>query len=257
MIVGEHLGHRQIGLPDRIRACLFDLDVVLIQSAAIHAAAWKSILDRFLEEHARDHGIPFVPFDVVEEYPKYVEGVTRDRGLRQFLAARGITLPDDTRDEQRSGHTVARLARDKTELALTLLREHEVAPYSGSLQYINALRAAGIRSAVVSASEHARVALDMARITHLFDERLDGGDADRMDLDGQPVPDMLLALARALWLFADEVAVFEVAPAGVTAARHGAFGYVVGVDRRGRPELLHEHGADVVVSDLSDLLRAG
>ena len=138
---------------------------------------------------------------------------------------------------------------------LVPIREHGVEAYAGSVRYVSAVRAAGLRCAVVSSSANACELLEAAGIAHLIDERLDGTDAERMQLEGKPSPAAFLAAARALWVFPAEAAVFEVAPAGVTAARAGSFGYVVGVDRLDHAQALREHGADVVVSDLAELLE--
>jgi len=159
-------------------------------------------------------------------------------------------------DDPTDADTIGGLANSKNELALALIREQGVEAYEGSIRYVNAVRAAGLGCAVVSASANAREVLEAAGIAHLFDERLDGIDAERMQLKGKPAPDTFLAAARTLWVFPAEAAVFENALAGVSAARAGSFGYVVGVDRVGRAQALRRHGADIVVSDLAELLRS-
>jgi beta-phosphoglucomutase-like phosphatase (HAD superfamily) len=78
----------------------------------------------------------------------------------------------------------------------------------------------------------------------------------RDHLDGKPAPDTFLAGARALRVAPDRAAVFEDALAGVAAGRAGGFAYAVGVDRVGQAEELRTHGADVVVSDLAELLES-
>jgi beta-phosphoglucomutase-like phosphatase (HAD superfamily) len=254
MIDGERGPHLDLRLPARIRACLFDLDGVLIETTAVHAAAWKSIFDAFLRTRAREHGIPFVPFDLEREYSEYIDGRQRDEGVRRFLEARGVTLPDGEPNAPCSRHTVVGLARSQSKVALAFVREHGVQPYSDAVRYLQAARKAGLRTAVVSSCDHARVTLEMAGIGHLFDEQLDSTDAERMLLRSTPAPDTLLAVARALWVFADEVAVFAAAPDALKAARLGGFGHVVGIDRRGHPDRLREHGTDAVASDLRELI---
>jgi beta-phosphoglucomutase family hydrolase len=247
-------GTQSLGLPSGIRACLFDLDGVLTRTASVHAAAWKTMFDGFLRTRAARTGERFIPFDPGADYAKYVDGRPRQDGVRSYLAARGIELPDGRLDDPVDAETSGGLANRKNELVLALIREQGVEAYEGSIRYVNAVRAAGLRSAVVSASANAREVLEAAGVAHLFDERLDGIDAERMHLQGKPAPDTFLAAARALWVFSAEAAVFEDALAGVAAARAGSFGYVVGVDRLGQAQALHDHGADVVVSDLDELL---
>jgi len=71
-----------LGLPDRVRACLFDLDGVLTRTAEVHAAAWKEMFDRYLRERAKRTGGEFVAFDAVGEYGKFVDGKPRYEGVR-------------------------------------------------------------------------------------------------------------------------------------------------------------------------------
>ena len=247
-------GGENVGLPGRIRACLFDLDGVLAQTATLHAAAWKTMFDGFLRARAARTGHRFVPFDIRADYAEHVDGKPRSEGVRSFLAARRIELPVGEVDDPFDAETINGLANWKNELVLALIREHGVEAHGGSVRYVDAARVAGLRCAVVSSSANAREVLEAAGIAHLFDERLDGIDAERMQLKGKPAPDAFLAAARALWVFPAEAAVFEDARAGVAAGRAGSFGYVVGVDRLDQAEALREQGADVVVSDLAELL---
>jgi beta-phosphoglucomutase family hydrolase len=247
--------HHTLGLPSGIRACLFDLDGVLTRTATVHAAAWKMMFDGFLRARAARTGEYLVPFDRAADYARYVDGKPRLDGVRFFLAARRIALPEGRLDDPPDAETICGLANWKNELMLALIREQGVEAYGGSIRYVNAVRAAGLRCAVVSASANAREVLESAGIAHLFDERMDGVDAEKLHLRGKPAPDTFLAASRALWVFPGEAAVFEDALAGVAAGRAGSFGFVVGVDRVGRAQQLREHGADVVVPDLAELLQ--
>ncbi len=83
---------------------------------------------------------------------------------------------------------------------------------------------------------------------------IDGVVAARDGLPGKPAPDTYLAAARVLGVPPFEAAVFEDALAGVEAGRAGRFGFVVGVDRVGQTAALRQHGADIVVADLAELL---
>jgi beta-phosphoglucomutase family hydrolase len=236
-----------LGLPSAIRACLFDLDGVLTRTEVVHAAAWKQVLDAFLHEQAARSGATFVPFDVDSDYRAYVDGKRRRDGVRSFLAARGIELPEDE---------VRALAEAKDALVLEAIRRDGVERYEESVDYVRAVADAGLRRAVVSASRHCADVLRAAEIEELFELRVDGVVADREELQGKPAPDTFLAAARGLGVAPAEAAVFEDALAGVEAGRAGGFGYVVGVDRVGHAEALREHGADIVVDDLSALLHA-
>lgn len=240
-----------LGLPDGIVACLFDLDGVLTQTAKVHAAAWKQTFDEYLEK--RD-GENFKPFDAIDDYNKYVDGKPRYDGVRSFLHSRGIVLPFGDPDDPLTAETVCGIGNRKNELVLKLIKEQGVEPYEGSVRYVQEARAAGLRRAVVSSSANCRDVLRAAGIEGLFEVRIDGIVAEREHLKGKPAPDTFLAGAQALGVQAAQATVFEDALAGVQAGRDGHFGFVVGVDRVGQAQELREHGATIVVQDLSELL---
>jgi beta-phosphoglucomutase family hydrolase len=243
-----------LGLPDGVTVCLFDLDGVLTKTAEVHAAAWKEMFDGYLRERAARTGEPFVPFDAVADYDQYVDGKPRYEGVQSFLSARHIELPRGTPSDPPTAETVDGLGNRKNEIVLRIIRERGVEPYEGSVKYVHAARQAGMRRAVVSSSTNCRDVLVAAGIEDLFEVRIDGVVAEREHLRGKPAPDTFLAGARALGAEPAQAAVFEDALAGVAAGRAGRFGFVVGVDRVGQADALREHGADVVVSDLSELL---
>jgi beta-phosphoglucomutase family hydrolase len=243
-----------LGLPDAVRACLFDLDGVLTQTAKVHAAAWKEMFDRFLRVRSAQTGEQFVPFDAVRDYDEYVDGKPRYDGVRSFLRARGIVHPEGDPGDPPGTETVAALGNLKNEIVLSLIRQQGVQAYEGSVRYVRAARDAGLRRAVVSSSANSKEVLAAAGIEDLFEEVVDGIVAARERLTGKPAPDTFLFGARALGVEASEAAVFEDALAGVAAGRAGRFGFVVGVDRVGQADELRAHGADVVVRDLAELL---
>jgi beta-phosphoglucomutase family hydrolase len=231
-----------LGLPDGITACLFDLDGVLTQTAKVHAAAWKEMFDAFLRE---TQGEDFVPFDAGDDYDAYVDGKTREDGVRSFLEARGIAYDDEL---------VHELGQRKNEIVLKMIREHGVEVYEGSVRYLKAARDAGLRRAVVSSSANCHDVLVAAGIEDLLEVRVDGITVQERHLKGKPAPDMFLEGARLLDVQPAQAAVFEDALAGVEAGRAGNFGIVVGVDRVEQADALREHGADIVVRDLAELL---
>jgi beta-phosphoglucomutase family hydrolase len=244
-----------LGLPEGVTACLFDLDGVLTRTAVVHAAAWKEMFDAYLRARSARTGEPFVPFDQAEDYNEYVDGRPRRDGVRSFLDSRGIELPEGTPDDPPGAETVSGLGNRKNELVLRLIRERGVDAYPGSVRYVQAVRDAGLARAVVSSSANCADVLEAAGIAGLFDVRIDAVVAAREGLRGKPAPDTFLAGARALGVEPRQGAVFEDALAGVAAGRAGGFGYVVGVDRVGHAAALREHGADVAVADLADLMR--
>jgi beta-phosphoglucomutase family hydrolase len=250
---------RVLGLPASVTACLFDLDGVLTQTAEVHAAAWKQTFDSYLRRRAGQRGEAFVPFDQHRDYDEYVDGKPRYDGVRSFLSSRGIELPEGGEGgspNQPGADTIHGLGDLKNEIVLKLIRQHGVQPYEGSVRYVQAVRAAKLRRAVISSSTNCRDVLAAAGIEGLFEEIVDGLVAEREHLRGKPAPDTFLAGARALGVEPAQAAVFEDALAGVEAGRAGRFGFVVGVDRVGQAAALRTHGADVVVADLAELPEA-
>lgn len=243
------------GLPDGVAACLFDMDGVVTQTAVVHAAAWKEMFDDFLRERAQSTGTQFVPFDSRHEYDAYVDGKPRMDGTRSFLESRGIDLPEGTPDDPPGTPTLYGLSNRKNALVLAKIAAGGVQVYDGTITYIRAVKDKGIATAIVSASANTQQVLDSAGIAGLFDVRVDGVIAKERGLRGKPAPDTFLAAAQALDVPANRAAVFEDAQAGVAAGRAGGFALVVGVDRVGQAAELREHGADVVVQDVAELLE--
>jgi beta-phosphoglucomutase family hydrolase len=237
-----------------VTACLFDLDGVLTQTALVHNAAWKQTFDTFLATWATQHGQPFVPFDSSLDYHRYVDGRQRADGVRTFLASRGIVLPEGEPDDTPDRETVNGVGNRKNLLVLQKIKEGAVQVYPGSVEYLKAAKAAGLRRVVVSASANCKDVLEAAGIADLLEARVDGVVARELGLPGKPAPDTFLYGAKLLGLDPANCAVYEDAQAGVAAGRAGGFGIVIGVDRVGQAEALREHGADVVVTDLSELL---
>ncbi len=243
-----------LGIPDRSRGCLFDLDGVLTQTATVHAAAWQEMFDDFLRQRAQRTGEPFVPFDPVADYDKYVDGKPRADGTRSFLRARGIELPKGSDSDPPGTATIAGLSSLKNQIVLRKIADGGVQVYPGSVRYLHAVGEAGLRRAVVTSSANAASVLAAAGISDQFDATVDGVVRKREGLAGKPAPDTYLYAARVLGLAPADAVVYEDALAGVAAGRAGHFGFVVGVDRVGQADALRKAGADIVVKDLSELL---
>jgi beta-phosphoglucomutase family hydrolase len=225
----------RLGLPPHIKACLFDLDGVITQTAKVHAQAWKQTFEAVLH----------VPFDPVEDYDRYVDGKPREDGARSFLEAK---------DLHPNAATVARIAAQKDRLFLDLIHHDGVQTYAGSIRYIEAARRLGKKLAVVSSSRHTTEVLRAAGLDRTFDAQVDGLVAEREHLHGKPAPDTYLRAASMLQTEPGDAAVYEDALAGVAAGKAGGFGRVVGVDRVHQRQALLQCGADIVVDDLAELL---
>jgi beta-phosphoglucomutase family hydrolase len=242
-----------LGLPEAITACLFDLDGVITKTAKVHAKAWAEMFDDFLERRAKESGEEFRPF-TDDDYERYVDGLPRLEGVRSFLQSRGIELPEGSSGDAADELTMQGLGTRKNDLVLELIRRDGVEAFEGSVRYLEAVRKEGLRTAVVSSSTNCKDVLEAAGIEDFFEVRVDGVVAEEEGLAGKPAPDTFLAGAAKLGVEAAQAAVFEDALAGVDAGRAGDFGLVVGVDRGDEADELREHGADVVVKDLAELM---
>lgn len=246
---------QRVRLPEKIRACLFDLDGVLTSTAELHAQAWKACFDGYLARHAAATGEVFRPFDLVRDYDDYVDGKPRLEGAADFLRSRGIEAPLGDPADPADTESVYGITNAKNALVERLIADHGVRPYAGSVRFVEAVRAAGLKAAVVSSSANAKAVLAAAGLDASFEVVVDGNDIAGRHLAGKPAPDAFLAAAADLGVAPEKAAVFEDSLAGVAAGRAGGFALVVGVDRAGQASALRDAGADVVVADLADLLE--
>jgi beta-phosphoglucomutase family hydrolase len=246
---------RQSITPDRFDAVLFDLDGVLTSTAKIHSSCWKTMFDAFLRHRATERKEPFQPFGIDTDYKRYVDGKLRYEGVRSFLASRNITLAEGTPEDPPTVETVCGLGNRKDELVKAAIEKGEVESYPGSVALVRHLREQGTRTAVVSSSNNCEQVLRAAGIFDLFELRVDGVVASKLGLPGKPAPDTFLEAARMLGISPARAVVVEDALAGVQAGRAGGFGLVIGVDREGSGDVLRTSGADVVVTDLAELLN--
>ncbi len=240
---------------ERFDAILFDLHGVLTDTARTHAACWKRMFDAFLETRAEAGNDAFRPFDIEADYPPYVDGKPRSDGVRDFLASRGIELPEGSPDDPPECETVCGLGNRKNEVVNRAIAELGVDAYPGSVAVLRKIREAGIKTAVVSSSSNCATVLEVAKIADLFDARVDGVDIVEQGLAGKPAPDCFLDGARRLGTSPGRCAVVEDAISGVQAGRAGGFGLVIGVARKGDARALRDNGADLVVADLAELLE--
>ena len=238
---------------DAFDAVLFDLDGVLTPTAALHARCWKATFDAVLAEHERHTGEHEPPFDAEAEYVAHVDGKSRHDGVHDFLRARAILVPEGEPSDGPDVWSVYGIGNRKQALVERELAGGSIDPFPGSVQWVRELRAAGVRTAVVSSSVNCTAVLRAAGILGLFDLTVDGGDVARLGLRGKPAPDGFLVAAHRLHVVPRRAVVVEDALAGVPAGHAGGFGLVVGVARTAEHAQLRAAGADLVVDDLEEL----
>jgi beta-phosphoglucomutase-like phosphatase (HAD superfamily) len=248
---------RMLGLKQDVDACIFELEGVLTGAAAIHAAAWAETFDELLlrrYEHVDGRFAPYAPFNPRTDYERYIHGRPRIEGVHSFLASRGIRLPEGTPDDPPTAETVHGLANRKNLALLRRLEAEGVRAHEGARHYLEALRDAGLHTAVVSASANSAAILEQAGLAGLVDARVDGTTILSEHLRSWPAPDVLVAACRGLEVHPRHAAAFETLPAGVAAGRSAGFSEIVAVERHGGSETMRREGADVVVRDLGELL---
>ncbi|MBE0626132.1 MAG: beta-phosphoglucomutase family hydrolase [Burkholderiales bacterium] len=238
----------------RYDAVLFDLDGVLTDTAQIHASCWKRMFDEYLRSRAQRTGAALCPFDIATDYKLHVDGKPRYDGVRDFLHARGIDLPQGTPQDAPGAETVCGLGNRKNDLVNAAIAAGEVLSYPESVALLRILRENGIKCAVVTSSQNRAAVLEAAGIADLFDAAVDGNTLIELGLAGKPAPDAFLQAAKALGVPPARAVVVEDAISGVQAGASGNFGLVIGVARYGNADEMKRHGAHVVVADLGELI---
>ena len=231
-------------------AVIFDLDGVITQTAKLHASAWKKTFDDFLKTYHK--GKSFEPFDLDRDYLRFVDGKPRYEGVKSFIASRDIKLPEGESEDLPGVETVYAIGNQKNQIFQQLIKKG-VEVYHSSIELIEYLKSRGFKIAVVSSSKNCSTILETANISHLFDIKIDGIDAQALELPGKPHPDTFLEAARRLEVDPRRCVIVEDSIAGVQAGRNGGFGIVVGVDRKDQEEELKISGAQWIVKDLSEI----
>jgi beta-phosphoglucomutase-like phosphatase (HAD superfamily) len=244
---------RMLGLPPTVRACLFDLDGVLTDSAALHAWAWGEAFDEFLLRMSDNVGWQFIPFDRETDYRKYLDGRPRLEGIHAFLGSRGVRVPEGRADDSSRAETACGLAARKGEALARGLQQRGVTALAGARRYLEAAGHAGLKRAVVSASTTTLPMLELAGLATLVEARVDAEVMRDESLRSRPAPDLLFAACRRLGVQPETAVTFTHSAAGV-AAGHTAGLTVVGIGEGAHGELLSGFGAERVVPLLSALL---
>lgn len=244
---------RLLGLPVAVRACLFDVEGVLTNSAVLHASAWGEVFDDFLLRLSEKTGWHVVPFDRVADYRAYIDGRSRLEGVHAFLGSRGIRLPEGRADDPADADTASGLAKRKGEALALGLRGRGVSALPVARRYLEAAGRAGLGRAVISASASTLPMLELAGLAALVETRVDADVIRGEGLRSRPAPDVLLAACRNLGVRPEEAVTFTHTPAGVAAGLAAGVA-VIAVGDGPQAELLRGFGADRVIPSLGALL---
>lgn len=236
-----------------LEALIFDLDGVLTKTAAVHMKAWEQMLKSYLDQYRSKTGQNIKPYDSKMDYLQYIDGKARYDGVKSFLDSRQINLPYGSPDDESGKETICGLGNRKNDIFLELLKKDGIQVYKDTIHKIKQWRKQGLKTAVISSSKNCKTVLEMAKIDHLFDVRVDGLISAELNIPSKPKPDIFLHAASQLKANPTASAIFEDAISGVQAGKSGGFKFVVGVARHGSEEDLYKNGADIVIHNFEEL----
>ena len=237
----------------KFKGVVFDLDGVITKTADIHATAWKEMFDDFLKNEAKKTKTKFIPFDSKKDYLDYVDGKPRGKGVSSFLKSRGIELPEGKIDDTPEKRTINGLGNKKNVQFQKVLNEKGPTVFKSSIQLVKKLIKNGVKVGIASSSKNCQLILQLGKIEHLFETRVDGVVSLKLDLKGKPEPDIFIVAAKNMGLKPDECVVVEDAISGVQAGRAGNFALTLGIAREIDGNILKANGADIVIKDLSEI----
>jgi beta-phosphoglucomutase len=207
---------------DTIKACIFDLDGVIVDTAVYHYKAWKKLANQ-------------LGFDITEHQNEQLKGVSRVRSLELILQWGGVTKTAEEQEE------LASLKNSWYVGMISKMTPAEILP--GAKEFLEACRNAGLKTALGSASKNSMMILEKINLVDMFDAVIDGNKVSK----AKPDPEVFLKGAEAVGVAPANCVVFEDAIAGVEAAKNGGM-KAVGV---GSPDVLTE--ADMVISGLNEM----
>ncbi|KAB1442222.1 HAD-IA family hydrolase [Pseudodesulfovibrio senegalensis] len=236
-----------------LKGVVFDLDGVITRTARVHSLSWEKAFNQLLKHVAERDNSRFEPFDRIHDYQNYVDGKPRFEGVLSFLKARNIQLPPGTPDDEPGLETICAVGNLKNELFQDILRREGPEVFQSSVELIEDLKKNGIHVGVATSSRNCQLVLRLAGMEDVFEVQVDGVVSAELGLKGKPDPDIFVTAATEMGLTPGQCVVVEDAIAGVQAGNAGNFGMTLGVARNVGGELLKRFGADMVVSDLSEI----
>ncbi len=234
-------------------AVIFDMDGVITKTALTHAAAWKKMFDEYLRYRESKYGETFKEFTHGGDYLPFVDGKPRYKGVSDFLASRGISIPYGDSTDQPGKETCCGLGNRKNEAFNEVMERDGVEVYPSTVNLIHELKKAGIKIGVASSSKNCKPVLEAVNLLDLFDTRVDGEVSAELNLKGKPEPDIFTTACDLIGIDYSNAIVVEDAVSGVQAGARGNFGLTLGIAREDNRKELEENGADYVVEDLEEI----
>jgi len=237
----------------QFKGVIFDLDGVITGTARVHALAWESMFNVFLQKIAKREKKAFVPFDPEHDYLQYVDGMPRMEGVKCFLESRGIEFPFGDYNDPPDKETICGMGNRKNLDFQKVLKKEGPDVFETSIKFVKTLKKKGIRVGVASSSKNCKLILKLAGLETLFETNVDGNVSQKLGLKGKPDPDIFVTAAENLGLLPGECVVVEDAVSGVQAGRNGNFALTLGIARNDTGEALKLNGADIVIHDLGEI----
>ena len=235
------------------KAVIFDLDGVISKTALVHSKAWKEMFDNFLLEREAKYHEVFKEFNHETDYLTFVDGKPRYEGVKSFLESRDINLPFGNENDSTEMETICGIGNRKNITFNKIIERDGVDPYPSTVALIHQLKKAGVKVGVASSSKNCSKVLTALGLMDVIETRVDGEVSAELGLNGKPEPDIFTTAAKNLNVSCHESVVVEDAISGVQAAKKGNFGLVLGLAREDNEAALYANGADIVVSDISEI----
>lgn len=236
-----------------IEGAVIDLDGVITQTMFVHIRAWKEMFDSFLTKRAAEDGISYPLMDIAKDYPPYIDGVSRNAGVRNFLDSRNIKIPEGEHADKPGIETIWGLGNLKYQKFLDIVEKEGVETYPAAIKKVKEFKDKGLSMAIISSSHTTKFVCQKIGIIDLFDVIIDGRVSYELKLKGKPAPDVYLQAAEMLDILPEDCIVVEDSILGVAGAKKGGFKYIIGVDRQNKADALVKFGADIVVETMDEL----
>ncbi len=237
----------------QFKAVILDLDGVITDTAAVHSIAWKKMFDEFLKSYAVNNNIPFEEFTHLDDYLPYVDGKPRYKGVESFLKSRVIDLPYGNPTDPANCQTICGLGNRKNQIFNQVILNGEVKVFESTVEFIKELKSNDIHVGVASSSKNCKTILATVGLLDFFETRVDGVVSAELGLKGKPEPDIFTTACDNLGVTYEKAVIVEDAVSGVQAGRNGKFGLVLGIAREDNVDELKLNGADIVITDMSEI----
>ena len=231
---------------------IFNLEEVIVKTVSLHYETWKSVLDEYLHFRESRNNEPFDEF-TYDDYLVCFNGKSRYQGVRNFLKSRRIQIPLGDLQDDPDKETMWAIANKENLRFCEILKSQGVKLNPSSIQFIKNLKKAGVRIGLASSSENGKFIFEIAGVEELFDTKVYGEVASKNKLQKKSEENIFVTASYILGSLPAKAIVIEDVPCQIETIRNSGFGLVIGLAKENNESEVAEHGADVVVHDLSQI----